>query len=108
MIDFEKILKELKNVLLTLFKEKYSEFKSESVKDIDEILKQSRDRLERWTLLLAEGKLTLEDFEWLLNAQKDLLHMKALHKVGVSKISLGHFKNKVIKTIFDVIKGFVF
>jgi len=43
----------------------------------------------------------------LVKSQKDLLFMKALNKAGVSKISLGHFKNKVVKTIIDVIKGFI-
>ncbi|MDY0781622.1 hypothetical protein [Tenacibaculum sp. IB213877] len=108
MIDFEKILQELKKVLTDLFKDKYSEFTKESKKDVEAILSDSKEKLERWTILLAEGKITLQDFKWLLEAQKDLLHMKALYKVGVSKISLGHFKNKVINTIFDVIKGVVF
>lgn len=34
--------------------------------------------------------------------------MKTLQAVGISKISLGHFKNKVVKTIVDTIKVLVF
>jgi len=33
--------------------------------------------------------------------------MKALHNAGVSKISLGHFKNKILKTIVDMVKAIV-
>lgn len=106
-MDFDKILKELKTTLVTLFNDKY-ELTKESKKDIDAFLKESRDKLERWTILLKEQKLTIEDFEWLVKSQKDLFHLKALQIAGVSKISLGHFKNKIVKTIVDVIKTIIF
>lgn len=107
-MDFEKILNELKGNLLELFNDKYGNFTKESKKDIDAFLKESRNKLERWTMLLKEQKLTLEDFEWLVKSQKDLFHLKALQTAGVSRISLGHFKNKVVKTIVNVIKTILF
>ncbi|CAM1349281.1 MULTISPECIES: hypothetical protein [Tenacibaculum] len=107
-MDFEKILQELKKSLVSLFSEKFGEFSQESKKDIELFLNESKDKLERWTSLLAQGKLTLEDFEWLVESQKDLFKMKTLQAVGISKISLGHFKNKVVKTIVDTIKVLVF
>ncbi|MDE1207914.1 hypothetical protein [Tenacibaculum larymnensis] len=107
-MDFEKILQELKNSLTFLFNDKYSEFSKESKKDIELFLNESKDKLKRWTSLLAQGKLNLEDFEWLVESQKDLFKMKALQTAGISKISLGHFKNKVVKTIVDTIKVLVF
>lgn len=107
-MDFEKILQELKKSLVSLFSEKFGEFSQESKKDIELFLNESKDKLERWTSLLTQGKLTLEDFEWLVESQKDLFKMKTLQAVGISKISLGHFKNKVVKTIVDTIKVLVF
>ncbi|TDQ21970.1 hypothetical protein [Tenacibaculum caenipelagi] len=107
-MDFEKILQELKKSLITLFNDKFSEFSQESKKDITAFLNESKDKLERWTTLLKQGKLTLDDFEWLMQSQKDLFHLKALQAVGVSKISLGHFKNKIIKTIVNTVKVLVF
>ncbi len=106
-MDFDEILKQLKNSLIELFKDKYGELKKESKKDVEAFLKDSKENLERWTKLLKSGDLSLDDFEWLVKSQKDLLMMKALYKAGVSKISLGHFKNKVVKTIVDVIKGII-
>ena len=106
-MDFEKILQELKKSLITLFNDKFSEFSQESKKDVTAFLNESKDKLERWTTLLKQGKLTLDDFEWLMQSQKDLFHLKALQTVGVSKISLGHFKNKIIKTIVNTVKVLV-
>ncbi len=106
-MDFEKILKELKESLLLVLGNQYSGFKKETKKDIEDFLNTSKDKLERWTKLLANGELSLDEYEWLIKSQKDLLAMKGLEKVGISKISLGHFKNKVIKTVVDIIKSLI-
>ena len=103
-MDFEKLLKELKAALVDLFGEKWGDLKSEAKKDIEQFLADSEVKRKRWTELLANGDITLEDYEWLIKSQKDLMLMQALHSAGVNKISLGHFKNKVIKTIIDVVK----
>ena len=103
-MDFEALLKELKSSLIALFGEKWGGFKDESKKDVEQFLQASKDKLERWTKLLVNKEIDLEDYEWLLKSQKDLLLMHTLHSAGVHKISLGHFKNKVIKTIISVIK----
>lgn len=103
-MDFEEILKRLKESLLQLLAEKYDEYKSESKKDINDFLSSSKEKLERWTKLLVTGIISLEEFEWLLNSQKDILELKALHKAGISKISLGHMKNSIISTIVNVVK----
>lgn len=103
-MDFEEILKQLKKSLLQLLAEKYDEYKSESKKDIDDFLNSSKEKLERWTKLLLTGIISLEEFEWLLNSQKDMLALKTLQKAGISKISLGHMKNSIISTIVNVVK----
>lgn len=107
-MDFEKIIATLQTALQEIFENKYKGFTKESKKDINAFLQDSKEKLKRWTLLLEEEKLTLDDFEWLLKSQKDLLHVRALKTAGISAISLGHFKNKVIRTVLKVVKGFVF
>jgi len=107
-MDFEEILKQLKESLLQLLAEKYDEYKSESKKDINDFLNSSKVKLERWTKLLVTGIISLEEFEWLLNSQKDILELKTLQKAGISKISLGHMKNSIISTIVNVVKTVIF
>lgn len=106
-MDFEKLLKEIKSALVELFGEKWRDLKGESKKDINQFLEDSKEKLKRWTELLVNGAIDLEDYEWLLKSQKDLMLMQALHSAGVNKISLGHFKNNVIKTIINVVKTVV-
>lgn len=104
-MEFETIIGGLKEQLTQLFGDKYKEFGKASKKDINAFLDNSKEKLERWTLLLAEEKLTPDDFQWLVTSQKDLLTLKALEKAGVSKISLGHFKNTVIDAVFNTVLG---
>lgn len=106
-MNIDDVLKEIKAQLTELFGEKWKDLKTESKKDIDQFLEDSKDKLKRWTELLVKGDIDLDDYEWLLKSQKDLMLMQALHSAGVNKISLGHFKNKVVKTIISVVKTLV-
>ncbi|MEM1338398.1 MAG: hypothetical protein AAF717_15915 [Bacteroidota bacterium] len=107
-MDFQELLKDLKKNLAEILGDQYTDFKKETKADIEGFLEASKDKLERWTKLLANGELSPEEYEWLVKSQKDLLTLKGLQQVGISKISLGHFKNKVVKTIVEVVKGLVF
>jgi hypothetical protein len=102
-MDIDQIIKELKTQLLNVLGKKYNEFKPEIQKDINTFLKKSQEKLERWTILLADKAITPEEFEWLLKSQKDLTVLQALQTAGVSKIRLNNIKNSIIKTAFDVI-----
>ncbi|VXC25674.1 conserved hypothetical protein [Flavobacterium sp. 9AF] len=102
-MDIEKLIKDLKEALLSLLGEKYKEFKPEVQKDITHFLKESEEKLKRWILLLAEGSITKEELEWLLKSQKDIIALKALQTAGISKIRLNNIKNTIIKTIFDIV-----
>lgn len=102
-MDFEDILKDLKTNLCAIVKETFFDFKNEGEKDMKAFLNSSKDKLKKWTLLLESGNLAVDDFEWLVKSQKDLLVMNALYQTGLSKIKLGHFKNKVITTIVSTV-----
>tara|TARA_B100000508_G_C11421488_1_gene258577 strand:- start:329 stop:655 length:327 start_codon:yes stop_codon:yes gene_type:complete len=98
-MDFEKLFKELKEEVTALVKEKFNKENDAIKNDIAIFFDQSKEKLKRWTTLLASGIITKEEYELLLQSQKDLVIMQTLYKAGISKIKLGHFKNKVIKLI---------
>ncbi|TPD71911.1 hypothetical protein [Flavobacterium microcysteis] len=102
-MDIEKLLKELKQQLVTLLGDKYKEFKPEIQKDIIAFLEGSKEKLERWTLLLASSSLTEEEFSWLLKSQQDLIALKALQGAGLSKIKINNIKNTIIQTVIKTV-----
>jgi hypothetical protein len=102
-MDIEALIKLLKDELLKVLGESYADYKTETKKDVASFLALSKVKLERWTALLQAGDLTPADYEWLLQSQKDVLVLNALNQAGVSKLRLGHLKNKIIKTIVNTV-----
>lgn len=102
-MDIEKLLEELRKNLVTLLGEKYKEFKPEIQKDVKDFLEKSREKLERWSLLLVAGSLTEDEFAWLLKSQQDLVTLKALQGAGLSKIKLNNIKNSIFKTVLQTV-----
>jgi hypothetical protein len=102
-MDIEKLLEELRKNLTSVLGDKYKEFKPEIQKDVKDFLEKSREKLERWSLLLVSESLTEEEFAWLLKSQQDLVTLKALQGAGLSKIKLNNLKNTIFKTVLQTV-----
>lgn len=100
-MDFETFFQSLKTELLELIKQRFNKESQEIKDEAFMFLVGSKEKLRRWTQLLAQGVITKAEFEVLLSSQKDLMIMTALYRAGVSKIRLGHFKNAVVKLILN-------
>lgn len=100
---FSSILDELKKEIAALAKSTVTNYLKEAKKDAQSIIESSQEKLERWTKLLESGSLTVNEFEWLINSQKDLIQMDALKKAGLSKIKADQFKESVFILIVDTI-----
>lgn len=100
-MDFEKLLKELKDEIVAEATEKFGDEGKLIVDDMKTYLASSEEKLKKWSGLFIAGAIDKDELEWLLKSQKDLLVMQALVKAGVSKIKAGHFKNKIISVVLD-------
>ncbi|UZO82410.1 hypothetical protein NBT05_08030 [Aquimarina sp. ERC-38] len=103
----DNLLEELKSSILTLVKDKYDMDSKKIKNEVEEFLQSSKDRLIRWTVLLAEKSITPEEYALLLTAQKDEFVIQSLYQAGISRISLGHLKNKIIDVIIDTVIRFL-
>ncbi len=106
-MDVNNILKEIKGNLLDLVGGKFEDLKAESKKDVQDFLDASKAKLERWTLFLADGSISAEEYKWLVESQKDLVVLKGLYAAGVSKIALGHLKNSILSNVINTAIGIV-
>lgn len=108
-INTKELLTGLKCEIITLAKTSFKGFAKEAEQDAKQTIDKIEEKFARWVVLLAEGQLTKEDFELLINAQKELLEMKGLQKVGMSAIKVERFRDGVIKiatdTAFKAIQG---
>jgi hypothetical protein len=106
-MDVNNILKEIKTNLFDLVGGKFEDLKGEAKKDVQDFLDASKAKLERWTLFLADGSISAEEYKWLVESQKDLVVLKGLYAAGVSKIKLGHLKNSILTSVINTAIGIV-
>ncbi len=102
-MDIEKILTEIKNQILELLNSKYKEFEPELKKDINRFLAESKEKLERWALLLINKSITKDELEWLLKSQQELVVLQTLQVAGISRIKINNLKNNILNIVFKTI-----
>lgn len=106
-IDIEKLLKELKDESAKLAKQAFKKFKEEAESDALNLISTLEEDIKTWTLQLANGTLTKDDFEWLIMAKKELIEMVGLKHAGLSLIKIDELKakllNLVISKVFSLI-----
>ena len=107
MADFQKILAELKVDIVELAKLTFKNYKDDATADVNEFLANSEEKLKRWTLLLADQKISKDEFEILVKGLKDSGKMKLLKQAGIAKSRIEEFKNSVINLIFDTVLSFL-
>lgn len=101
MADFDDFLENLKSGLEELAKKNWKELKDATEKDGKAFFEKTKEDLRRWTKLLAQGDLSKDDFEWLVNSKKDLAEMETLKQAGLALVRLERFQNALISLVVD-------
>jgi hypothetical protein len=107
MPDFNDLFEDLKKGVTNLAESTLKNFVKKAKSDGQQMLDDMKEKLQRWTQLLIERKLTTEDFEWLVNSQKDLIQMAALKQAGLAAIRIDQFKASLLNMVVDTVFSFV-
>jgi len=108
MADFDKYFDTLVKNLEDLVRDNWKDFLGAAEADGKAFLLETKENLKRWTRLLANGDLTREEFEFLVGSKEDLLKLKALKKLGLTKVRIQMFQTAVIGLIIDTAFDFCF
>lgn len=105
--NWEDFVDAVEDGLKTLAKNTVQETLDQAETDAKAFVKESEESLRRWGDALAQGKITKDDFEYLVGGQKDLGKMHALKAAGVAQARLERFRTGLISLIvssaFDVV-----
>ena len=105
--DFQTLFDQLKKEVSSLAGSSVQQFKKEAEADGQNFLESLKQNLQNWTLELATGEISKEDFEFLVMGQKELIEMNILKQKGMALIDLDKLKisliNQLIKTTLSVI-----
>ena len=99
MPDFKQFLDLLKDNIGALAAKSWKDFRDAAVKDGQAFIEKTKQDLDRWTGLLGQGKLTKDDFEWLVKGKKDLAELVALKQAGLAKARLDQFRGSLIDLV---------
>jgi len=106
-INFQEIFNGLKDEVVKLALSTFKEYKNQAKTDAINLVESIKGNLENWTVLLAEGKLSKSDFEFLVLAQKELIEMNALKQAGLALIKADEFKNSLLNLVTKTIIGLI-
>jgi hypothetical protein len=83
----------------------WSSDKSVIQQNIKEFINESKQDLEKWTLLLVNGMLSKKDYEWLVESKADLARMIILKNITIAKSAANSLiyglLDKIINTAFN-------
>ena len=99
MLDFDAFFKELKAGMAEIAKKEATDFVSEATSDGDVFLNAVKADLKKWAKQYAEGKLSKENFEFLVKGKKDLAKMEALTQAGLAAIRVDRIRMAMIDLI---------
>lgn len=101
MTSFDEFIEAIKTGATDLAKEIFDGFENEARNDAEAFLAKSRQDMQRWTNLLAQGDLTEQDFSDLVQAKKALAEIHALRQAGVALTKLERFRTRFINLVID-------
>lgn len=104
----ENKMEALKNIWVQLLTnvesfiaDEWKDLKQEAVDDSVKFLTTAKDDILRWLSLLAEGKLSSDDLQWLLKGKRDSAELLYLKQKGLAKPELDRFLNGLLETIIS-------
>jgi hypothetical protein len=84
-----------------LAKNSFGGFVAEAANDTQAFLDKAQADLQRWVKLLANGKLTKQDFSDLVQAKKALAEIHALTQAGITLTKVERFRSALITLVID-------
>jgi hypothetical protein len=101
MATFDDFEKALKDGAKDLAKDIFGRFENEAMGDAKAFLEKTKEDLQRWTKLLAQGELSKQDFSDLVKAKKALAEIHALTQSGIALTKLERFRTGMINLVID-------
>ena len=99
MSQFDDFLDIIQDDLPNLGTELLGELKDQGILDAKMFLEDTKDDLKRWTQLLAKGQLNQDEFNFLVQSQKDLFDLHSLKQAGLALITAQKFRDGVVDLI---------
>ena len=99
MANFDDFLAGLKNEVSAFAEGQLKNVKDRAVADGGAFVQALKADLQNWTNQLAAGKLSQDDFKFLVAGKKDLAELTALKEAGLAQAQLDQFVNGLVAVV---------
>ena len=104
-IDFQVVVGALKNEVTKLAMANVKNYTSDAKADGIQLVDSLKEDIKTWGRQLAEGKMSVDDVEFLVLAKKDVIEMHALKQAGLGLVKVDEFKNSILQLIVKTLAG---
>lgn len=101
MSQFSSFLDDIAGGATALARQTLQGFVAQAQSDTSDFINQSKQQLNEFTVQLAQGQLSQDEFADLVGGLKDLATMQALTEVGIAAARVQHFRDALIKLVID-------
>ncbi len=101
MPDFDQFFRELNDGARDIAMREASGFVKEATDDSNDFLEAIKGDLEIWAKQVANGTLSVQDFEFLVRGKKDFAQMKALTRAGLAAVRIDRIRTAMIDLLIS-------
>ncbi len=105
MADFDDFLEDVKAGLGGLVADTLGDFADSAKERAAAFLEDTKEDLQKWRQQLADGEISLDDFEFLVKGKADLAEMSVLLERGAAKVAVDRFRLGLVQLIRDSAAG---
>lgn len=105
--DFETFFKGIETEVISLAKNTLNDSFKEAKTDGLAALNSVKANVKKWSVQVANKEMTLDEFKFVMQTQKEEMEMAALKEAGLKEIELDKFKNGIVGIVVNKISGLV-
>jgi hypothetical protein len=102
-VVFSDILQTLRAQIEAFLTSEVADLLAQARTDSEAFLAASRADLERWTVELAVGQMTPDEFASLVRGQVAICKLAALEQAGLAAIRLDRIRSSILQIILDTV-----
>jgi hypothetical protein len=104
MSNFNDLWEELKKGAFDITKKESVNCAKELSKDVNDFLSEAKKDIETWSIQLAEGSLSMDEFNFLAEGRlKNLAEMKALTIAGIEAAQVDRIRTELVNLAIGTI-----
>ena len=106
-LNFDAFFKSIKTEVVSLAQESLKDSITEAKADGLAALNSMKENIKKWSLQVVNKEISIEDFDFQIQTQKEEMEMVALKEAGLKEIELDKFKKGIVSIIVNKVSGLV-